>query len=122
VPVRPKESTVDRLFGALSNPTRRDILDLLLDGELSAGRIAERFDMSRPSVSEHLRLLRDAGLVTERADGRNVLYSAAPGLLLGVRDWLQPHERFWRGRLTRMRNLLDEMPEDESPVDENSVS
>lgn len=112
MPVRPKRSSVDHLFSALSNPTRRDILDMLLAGERSVGSIAERFEMSRPSVSEHLRLLLDAGLVTERADGRSVLYSAAPEPLLAVRDWLQPHERFWRERLKRMSTALDDLPDD----------
>jgi DNA-binding transcriptional ArsR family regulator len=112
VPVRSKRaSTIDLLFGALANPTRRDILDLLLAGEQSVGAIAERFDMSRPSVSEHLRQLLDAGLVSERPDGRSVLYAAAPEPLLAVRDWLQPHERFWRDSLKRMRTVLDELPD-----------
>jgi DNA-binding transcriptional ArsR family regulator len=112
VPVRSKETRADRLFGALANPTRRDILDLLLDGERTAGEIAARFAMSRPSVSEHLRVLLDADLVAERTEGRHVLYAAAPEPLLAVRDWLAPHERFWRNRLRRMRAVLDGLPED----------
>ena len=114
MPVRPKQSPTVRLFGALANPTRREILDLLLGGERTAGDIAARFAMSRPSVSEHLRVLLDAGLVTERAEGRTVRYAAAPEPLLAVRDWLAPHERFWRERLTRMRDVLDALP-DPSP-------
>ena len=96
MPTRAKDSAADRRFGALANPTRRDILDLLLDGELSAGDIATRFAMSRPSVSEHLRALRDAGLVAERTAGRQVFYALAPGPWTELRDWLTPHERFWR--------------------------
>ncbi|GAA2088456.1 hypothetical protein GCM10009840_28430 [Pseudolysinimonas kribbensis] len=115
MPVRAKETPTDRLFGALANPTRREILDLLLRGERSAGDIAAHFEMSRPSVSEHLRALRDAGLVTERAAGRRVLYSPSPEPLLAVRDWLTPHERFWRERLTRMRGVLDALPDDAQP-------
>jgi DNA-binding transcriptional ArsR family regulator len=107
MPTRAKETPADRLFGALANPTRRDILDMLLDGEQSAGDIAARFAMSRPSVSEHLRALREAGLVAERTEGRNVLYSPTPEPLLAVRDWLTPHERFWRERMRRMRATLD---------------
>jgi DNA-binding transcriptional ArsR family regulator len=115
MPVRAKETPTDRLFGALANPTRRDILDLLLQGELSAGDIAAHFAMSRPSVSEHLRALRDAGLVTERTAGRSVLYSPAPEPLLAVRDWLAPHERFWRERLRRMRGVLESLPDKPAP-------
>ena len=103
MPTRAKQSPTDLLFTALANPTRRDILTLLLDGERTAGDIAGRFEMSRPSVSEHLRVLREAGLVVERTDGRHVRYSSTPEPLLAVRDWLTPHERFWRQRLRRMR-------------------
>lgn len=109
MPVRAKQTAVDRLFGALANPTRRDILDLLLAGERTAGEIAERFDMARPSVSEHLRVLLDCELVVERADGRNVYYAAAAEPLLAVRDWLTPHERFWRERMRAMGAVLDEL-------------
>jgi DNA-binding transcriptional ArsR family regulator len=118
VPVRTKETAADRLFAALANPTRRDILDLLLDGERSAGDIAGRFEMSRPSVSQHLHVLLDAGLVAERSEGRSVLYSPAPEPLLAVRDWLSPHERFWRERMTRLRATLDAL--DDEPAGERS--
>jgi DNA-binding transcriptional ArsR family regulator len=112
MPVRTKDSPTDRLFGALANPTRRDILDLLLGGERSAGEIAAQFSMSRPSVSEHLRALRDAGLVTERGAGRQVLYSLAPEPWMRLRDWMAPHERFWRHRMRRLHATLDALPDD----------
>lgn len=108
MPVRAKDSPADRLFGALANPTRRDILDLLLDGERSAGEIASRFSMSRPSVSEHLRALRAAGLVIERGAGRQVRYSLTPEPWMELRDWMAPHERYWR----RLRATLDGLPDD----------
>lgn len=111
MPVRAKDSSTDRLFGALANPTRRDILDLLLDGERSAGEIAARFSMSRPSVSEHLRALRDAGLVTERGIGRHVFYALVPYPWVELRDWMAPHERFWRERMRRLHATLDELPD-----------
>lgn len=68
VPVRTKDSPADLLFGALANPTRRDILTLLREGPRTAGEIAERYDMARPSVSEHLRVLLDRGLVSQDRD------------------------------------------------------
>jgi DNA-binding transcriptional ArsR family regulator len=111
MPVRAKDSAVDRLFGALANPTRRDILDLLLTGEHTAGDIAKHFDMARPSVSEHLRVLIECELLTERAEGRQVFYAAAGSPLLAVRDWLTPHERFWRERMTAMGGVLDTIAE-----------
>ena len=116
MPTRAKHSATDRLFGALANPTRRDILDLLLDGELSAGDIAARFAMSRPSVSEHLRALRDAGLVAERTAGRQVFYTLAPEPWAELRDWLAPHERFWRGRMRRLHATLDALADENTPT------
>lgn len=106
--MRAKESATDRLFAALANPTRRDILDALRDGERSAGEIAARFAMARPSVSEHLAALRDAGLVVERRDGRRILYALDAGPLALARDWLHPYERFWHDRLHALADLLDE--------------
>lgn len=100
---------MDRLFAALANPTRREILDLVLEGERTAGEIAGRFEMSRPSVVEHVRALVDAGLLTERQDGRFVRYSASPEPLRAVHEWLLPHERFWRERLRAMGDVLDEL-------------
>ena len=117
MPVRTKQTPVDRLFVALSNPTRRDILDLLLAGPQTTGQIAERFDMARPSVSEHLRTLLECGLISERAVGRNVVYAVAPEPLLAVRDWLTPHERFWRERLRAMGRVLDERAADDVAED-----
>lgn len=114
MPVRPKQSPVDRLFGALANPTRREILDLLLAGEQTAGAIAQRFDMARPSVAEHLRLLLELDLVTERSEGRHVYYAASPEPLQAVQDWLSPHERFWRGRLRAMGDVLDQLADQEN--------
>ncbi|MGN6125500.1 MAG: ArsR/SmtB family transcription factor [Humibacter sp.] len=112
MPARAKDSPTDRLFGALANPTRREVLDLLLDGERSAGEIAARFAMSRPSVSEHLRALREAGLVSERAAGRQVFYALTPDPWVRLRDWMAPHERFWRERMRRLHATLDELPDD----------
>ena len=114
MPVRAKHTPVDRLFAALANPTRRDILDALLAGEQTAGQIAERFDMARPSVSEHLRVLLDCELIAERTAGRNVYYSAAAEPLLAVRDWLSPHERYWRERMRVMGTVLDEIAKDDA--------
>jgi DNA-binding transcriptional ArsR family regulator len=111
VPVRTKDSPTDLLFSALANPTRRDILLLLLEGPRTAGEIAERYDMARPSVSEHLKVLLDRGLVSEEKLGRTVRYSVTPEPLAAVASWLSPFEAFWRGRLkdlhTTLANLKD---------------
>jgi DNA-binding transcriptional ArsR family regulator len=99
------------VFAALANPTRRELLRLLLDrGPQPVQRLASHFDMRRPSVSEHLKVLRDAGLISERRSGRQRLYQLEPLPLREVRDWLTPYERFWREKLASLRDLLDEEP------------
>ena len=82
------------VFEAIAQPTRRQILKLLADGELSAGRIASRFDVTQPAVSQHLKVLRQSGLVDERREGTRRLYSIrAAGLeeLRGFLDELLPN-------------------------------
>ncbi|MFI6866776.1 ArsR/SmtB family transcription factor [Nocardia sp. NPDC050406] len=107
-----KSSSTDRVFAALANPTRRDILDLLLAGEQTVQAIAERFDMARPSVSEHLKVLRDSGLVDEEKRGRHRYYRVRPQPLHELQDWLEPFERFWRARLRDLGTVLDALPDD----------
>ncbi|WP_433672421.1 ArsR/SmtB family transcription factor [Nocardia sp. CA-136227] len=118
MPYRLKSGDADRVFGALANPTRRDILELLLEGEQSVQVIAERFDMARPSVSEHLKVLRDAGLVAEDKRGRQRFYRVEPDPLYDVQSWLDPFERFWRARLRDLGAVLDAMPDDPDQPDE----
>ncbi|WP_328455475.1 MULTISPECIES: metalloregulator ArsR/SmtB family transcription factor [unclassified Amycolatopsis] len=98
----------DDVFAALASPARRQVLRLLLDGPMAAGAIAERFEMARPSLSEHLRVLREAGLVDEQRHGRNRVYRLEAAPLEEVADWLTPYERFWRSKLANLRDLLDE--------------
>ena len=98
----------DDVFAALANPARREVLRLLLDGPMAAGELAGRFDMRRPSLSEHLRVLREAGLVTERRQGRNRVYTLEAAPLEEVSTWLTPYEQFWRTKLANLRDLLDE--------------
>lgn len=109
MPHRAKDSPTDRIFGALANPTRRDVLDLLLDGPRTVADIAAHFDMARPSVSEHLKVLRECGLVTETKQGRFRYYAVAPGPLHELREWLTPYERFWRDQLRAMGEVLDDL-------------
>ncbi|EWM68799.1 ArsR/SmtB family transcription factor [Micromonospora chalcea] len=101
------------VFAALANPTRREVLRLLRDeGEQPVQRLADRFEMRRPSLSEHLRVLKDAGLVTERPVGRQRVYALRPEPLREVADWLTPYERFWRQRLAGLGDVLDAMPDE----------
>jgi DNA-binding transcriptional ArsR family regulator len=96
------------VFTALASPVRRELTALLLDGPRPVGDLAAHFTMSRPSVSEHLKVLRDAGLVTEQRDGRRRIYRLEPGPLRELSEWLSPYERFWREKLSNLRELLDE--------------
>ncbi|MBE7159505.1 MAG: transcriptional regulator, partial [Rhodospirillales bacterium] len=75
-------------------------------GEHSVRDMAAHFDMSRPAVSQHLRVLLDAGLVAERRQGRERRYRLVPEPLIPVRDWLAQYERFWDDRLQRLQTQL----------------
>jgi DNA-binding transcriptional ArsR family regulator len=98
----------DDIFTALASPARRELLRLLLDGPRTVNDLASHFDMRRPSVSEHLRVLRDAGLVSERKVGRERHYRLEARPLMELQEWLHPYERFWRERLKALRDILDE--------------
>jgi DNA-binding transcriptional ArsR family regulator len=91
---------MDDVLRALSAPTRREILRLVRDDEMTAGAIAARFTVSRPAVSEHLRVLRETGLVSERREGVRRLYRARPESLAQVRAYL---DQFWDDGLDRLR-------------------
>jgi DNA-binding transcriptional ArsR family regulator len=83
----------------LAEPTRLRIVELLADGERSAGEIASHFATSRPGISRHLRVLREHGLVVAREDGQRRLYSLEPAPLEELDEWLQRYRRFWSNRL-----------------------
>jgi DNA-binding transcriptional ArsR family regulator len=84
---------------ALADPTRRTIVELLAEQELSAGQLAARFETSRPAVSRHLRVLREQGLVQARPEGRRRLYSLDPEPLLELDEWVTRYRGFWTNRL-----------------------
>lgn len=97
------------VFAAVASPVRREVLRLLRDeGPQPVQSLADHFDMRRPSFSEHLKVLRDAGLVDERRDGRQRLYSLRAEPLRELSAWLTPYEQFWRTKLTSLRELLDD--------------
>jgi DNA-binding transcriptional ArsR family regulator len=91
---------------ALADPTRRRIVELLVDGERSAGELAANFDTSRPGVSRHLRVLREHGLVQARDDGRRRLYSLDPRPLADLDEWLDRYRIFWTNRLDALETEL----------------
>ena len=100
----------DRVFAALASPVRREVLRLLRDdGPQPVQQLADHFEMARPSFSEQLRVLRDAGLVSERKEGRHRIYRLEAVPLAEVQDWLSPYERFWRERMSELGKVLDRM-------------
>jgi DNA-binding transcriptional ArsR family regulator len=94
------------VFGAISHAARRRMLDLLAEGDRPVNAIAGHFAMTRPAVSQHLRILLDAGLVTEQRHGRERRYRLAPDRLAPVREWMSHYERFWDDRLQRLQEHL----------------
>lgn len=93
-------------FAALSDPTRRAMLELLRSGHLPAGEIARAFPVSRPAISRHLRLLRQARLVQERRDGRRRIYRLDPAPLREVDGWLCGYRDLWKAKLSGLKNFV----------------
>ena len=95
-------------FLALADPTRRQIIESLAVGETSFGALADQFEMSRPAVSQHLKVLREAGIVTSRADAQRRIYSLSDDGLNEVDAWLGKVQKFWTHRLDKLGQVLSE--------------
>jgi DNA-binding transcriptional ArsR family regulator len=96
-------------FAALADPTRRRIVEMLARGALSAGDITQRFPISRSAVSQHLRVLRDAGLVSSSAAGQQRIYELDPGGLVELEEWLDRIGPVWQKRLEALERERHEM-------------
>ena len=96
-----------RLFDVLSDDSRREILDLLLERERSVNELVEWLGMSQPAVSKHLRVLREAGLVKVRIDAQKRWYGLEAKPLVEVDMWLAPYRRYWADRLDDLERSLD---------------
>jgi excisionase family DNA binding protein len=97
------------VYRAIADPHRRTILDLLRDGEQAVVALGRHFRFSQPALSQHLRVLLDAGLVVARKVGRERRYALDARGLRAVHDWVGHYEAFWRQRLDRLGRLLDEV-------------
>ena len=98
------------LFSTLADPTRRTIFEWLCrDGEQTVGALTARAGVSQPAVSKHLGVLKRAGLVHDRHEGRQTHYSAQPGALRPLVDWTSEMASFWEGRFDRLEDLLKRM-------------
>jgi DNA-binding transcriptional ArsR family regulator len=96
--------TADAVLRVIADPQRRRILTLVRDGELPAGEIAEHFDITPQAVSQHLRVLKDAGVLTERREGTRRLYAIRPEAIDSVRAFL---EELWPSSLSRLKETVE---------------
>lgn len=99
----------DRVFLALANPVRRRLLELLAEQPTAAGDLTSQFTLSRSSVTEHLTVLKEAGLVVDRPRGRHRIYHLHAEPLAELGDWLHPFERFWRHRLSDIAHIAEDL-------------
>jgi len=98
-------------FDVLAEAHRRSILDLLRDSERSVGELVDVLGVSQPAVSKHLRVLREAGLVTARSDAQRRLYRLRPDPLRAIDEWLAPYRRLWSASLDALERHLDALPD-----------
>ena len=100
---------VGPVFGALADPTRREILAVLRGGDAGVLELAERFPISQPAISKHLKVLERAGLVSRGRDAQRRPCRLEAQPLAEATQWLESYRRFWEGRYRRLDALLDEM-------------
>ena len=98
------------VFEALADPTRVRILDLLAARERSVAELVAQFEVTQPAVSQHLRVLREAGLVAARADAQRRIYRVSPAPLRELDRWLEPYRKFWAEELDALERHLDRNP------------
>jgi len=96
-------------WSALADPRRREMLALLLERPRAVGELVDRLELSQPSTSKHLRVLREAGLVRARTDAQRRVYAVDPGPLAELDVWLAPYRRLWNESLDDLEDHLDEM-------------
>jgi DNA-binding transcriptional ArsR family regulator len=104
----PRASATADVFNAIAEPTRRDILSLLANDERSVNDIVAALDCAQPSVSKHLRVLSDVGLVTARRDGRRILYRTNADAIRPLHEWTETFARLWRHQLSRVKARAEE--------------
>ena len=101
-------AALDRTFGALADPTRRSILARLADGEATVGELARPFDVSRPAISKHLRVLERAGLVERTRDGRVSRCSLDAAPMREAAEWVERYRRYWEDQLESLSRYFAE--------------
>ncbi|MEM9474752.1 MAG: metalloregulator ArsR/SmtB family transcription factor [Pseudomonadota bacterium] len=101
------DPTLDTLFAALSDPTRRAMLNRLMQGPASVSDLAQPFDMALPTILQHLTKLEAGGLISTRKEGRTRVCTANPAALAQAADWLADQRAMWEARLDRLEAFLD---------------
>src|SRR3954451_18098614 len=107
-------SVVESSFAAVAEPNRRAILSMLLESERSVGELERELRLSQPSVSKHLRVLREAGFVESRIEAQRRLYRLRPEPLMKLDAWLVPFRRFWSKHVDALERHLEKMEESPS--------
>jgi DNA-binding transcriptional ArsR family regulator len=102
------------IFAAIADPTRRKILTLLAAHDMPVQELTDHFSVSRPAISKHLKILRDAQLVVEHKVGRQRLYQIQVEQLAAVREWVLYFDQFWAERLQVLKALVEETSDDHS--------
>ena len=103
----PRAATTSDAFNAIAEPRRRDILEYLAPRERAVGDIVHELGLAQPSVSKHLRVLRDVGLVNVRRDGRQIFYRTNADSLRPLHEWASRFERYWRSQLSRVKERAE---------------
>lgn len=116
----PRAATTSDAFNAVAEPRRRDILNFLALQERPVGDIVESLRLGQPSVSKHLRVLRDVGLVNVRRDGRRMLYRTNAEAIRPLHEWTGTFERFWRHQLSRVKERAEAKMNSSSESDQTS--
>ena len=103
----PRAATTSDAFNAVAEPRRRDILEFLAPGERSVNEVVAALSLAQPSVSKHLRVLLQVGLVDVRRDGRYLLYRTNPDAIRALHEWTGRFERYWRSQLVRVKERAE---------------
>jgi DNA-binding transcriptional ArsR family regulator len=109
-----RAATTADAFNAVAEPRRRQILDVLADGERPVNDLVRELALAQPQVSKHLRVLREVGLVDVRDDGRQRLYRLNGRALKPIHDWVKDYERTWTERFERLDAVLEELKQEEA--------
>jgi len=99
--------TAQSTFRAIADPTRRAIISILANEEMTIGDVTERFEMSRPAIAKHLGILKEGGLVSVRENGRERLHKLEPLALKPVEEWIDHFSHFWDEKLLKLKSVIE---------------